>query len=283
MKTSLFTTSLTAMNLQEAIRTTAEVGYDAIEIMCAPPHLTLEMAESRCDEVCSWLKTVGLPVSALSLIVEYTSSDERVWLANVDETCRFIRLCERFGTRTVKTMPGRPGGKQATAKHWDQFRRAMDIITPVASSEGVLLAVETHLNHLSDSIEGALRCLTYANSESVGVNLDFCNVRTCHEDPMNAIKQFRGRIFFTHVKDSLFTVQSGEYVRMGEGKMKYGPILEGLREMGYNGYVSVECLYRSAKQDDPRGSVAHDLKVLRELLAGTDSTQRCSGPRRHNG
>ena len=266
MKTSVFSTSLTALALRDAIRVAAEVGYDAIELGCFAPHLTLETADERGDEVAAWLKEAALPVSALSLAVAYTAADDAAWRANVDETCRFIRLCEKFGTRLIKTMPGQPGSAQATGEHWDRFQRAMDIIVPVAEAEGVRLAVETHLGHLSDSIDTAARCIESGSPDVVGVNLDFCNVRTCHEDPLDAIERFRGRIYLTHVKDSLFSTESGEYVPMGRGKMDYRPILERLQAIGYDGYLSVECLYPQAKRDDPRGAVAHDLSFLRELL-----------------
>jgi sugar phosphate isomerase/epimerase len=266
VKTSLFSTSLTAFGLKKAIQATAKAGYDAIELGCFAPHLTLDVAESRADEVCDWLKAAGIPVSALSLTVEYTSDDEATWRRNVDETCRFIRLCAEFGTNLVKTMPGRPGSAKATQRHWDAYRRAMDLIVPVAKSEGVRLAVETHLNHLSDSIETAARCIEFGDPAVLGVNLDFCNVRTCHEDPLDAIERFRGRIFLAHVKDSLFTLASGEYVPMGQGRMDYRPIVQRLRAIGYDGYLSVECLYPAAKQHDPRGSIAHDLALLRRLL-----------------
>jgi len=266
MKTSIFSTSLTALDLRDAIRVAAEVGYDAIEMGCFAPHLTLKMAEARGDEACAWLRGVHLPVSALSLTVSYTSEDDGVWRANVEETCRLIRLCEKFGTGIIKTMPGEPGNAQATDKHWERFRRAMDVIVPVAEAEGVKLAIETHLGHLSDSIDTAARCIESGNPEVVGVNLDFCNVRTCREDPLDAIERFRGRIYLTHVKDSLFSTESGEYVPMGAGKMDYGPIIERLREIGYDGYLSVECLYPQTRED-PRGAVAHDLSVLRKLLS----------------
>ena len=270
MKISLFSTSLTALGLREAIRLTADVGYDAIEILCAPPHLPLAMAESRTDEVRAWLTEVRLPVSALSLSVEYTSEDAATWQANVDETCHFLRLCKKFETNVVKIMPGRPGSAQATMAHWDRYCRAMDVIVPMAESEGVRLALETHLNHLSDSIETAARCLESGGPDVLGVNLDFCNVRTCHEDPVKAIELFGPRIFLTHVKDSLFTTASGEYVPMGRGKMDYRPILMRLRGVGYAGYLSVECLYRWAKEDDPRGAVARDLAVVRGLQIGEE-------------
>lgn len=267
MKTSIFSTSLTALDLREAIRVAAKVGYDAIELGCFAPHLTLEMAETRGDEVGAWLREAGLAVSALSLDVSYTAEDETSWCANVEETCRFIELCEKFGTRLMKIMPGPPGSGEATEEHWARFRRAMEIVVPVAEAAGIRLALETHLNHLSDSIESTARCLECGPSEVLGVNLDFCNVRTCHESPLDALERFRGRIYLTHIKDSLFDLASGEYVPMGQGKMDYPPIIVRLREVGYDGYLSVECLYLWAKRDDPRAAIAHDLGVVRELLA----------------
>jgi protein FrlC len=267
VETSLFSTSLTALGLREAIQATAEAGYDAIELGCFAPHLTLEVAETRGVEVREWLAEANLPVSALSLTVEYTAEDEATWAANVDETLRFIRLCQAFGTRLVKTMPGRPGSAQATDGHRRQYRWAMDLLVPEAKAVGVQLAVETHLNHLSDSIATAARCLDGYDPDVLGVNLDFCNVHTCGENALDAIDRFRGRILLTHVKDSLFTTASGEYVPLGHGKMDYPPIIRRLREVGYDGYLSVECLYPQAKRHDPRGAVANDRQALSRLLA----------------
>ena len=53
---------------------------------------------------------------------------------------------------------------------------------------------------------------------------------------------------------------------MGQGKMDYPPIVKRLREIGYDGFLSLECLYAWAKADDPAAAVAHDLDVLRGLL-----------------
>ena len=268
MKTSLFSTSLTALSLEDAIRVAAEVGYDAIELGCFEPHLSLPKAKAQNQQVRQWLLDANLPVSALSLAVEYTSIDEAAWRANVDETVDFIHLCRAFDTALIKTMPGRPGSAQAGAKHWDQYRRAMDLLVPAAEAEGVVLAVETHLNHLSDSIATAAQCIGGYNPDVLGVNLDFCNVHTCHESALDAIDRFAGRIFLTHVKDSRFTTESGEYVPMGQGKMDYPPIIERLRSVGYDGYLSIECLYPQAREHDPRGAVEHDLRKLTEIMHG---------------
>lgn len=261
------------LDLREAIRVAAEVGYEAMEVGCFAPHLTLTMAETGGDEVRAWLGEADLAVSALSLDVSHTAADERSWRASIEETGRFIELCEKFGTRLMKIMPGQPGHAEATEQHWTRFRRAMATVVPVAEAAGVRLALETHLNHLSDSIDSTARCLECGNPEVLGVNLDFCNIRTCGESPLYALERFRDRIYLTHIKDSLFNRHSGEYVPMGEGKMDYPPIIARLREVGYDGYLSVECLYPWAKRGDPRAAIAHDLGVVRELMGDSSAAR----------
>jgi len=48
--------------------------------------------------------------------------------------------------------------------------------------------------------------------------------------------------------------------------MDYPPIIRRLREVGYDGYLSVECLYPQAKRHGPRGAVADDRLALSRLL-----------------
>ena len=266
MKTSIFSTSLTLLKLREAVHVAADAGYDAMEVGCFAPHLTLGMARDHGDEICTWFEDADMSVSALSLDVSYTDGDKRSWNANVDESLEFIRLCGAFGTDVAKIMPGRPGNVHATEEHWARFQRAMDTIVPVAEAAGVRLALETHLNHLSDSIDSAARCMESGPREVLGINLDFCNIRTCGEDPLDALELFGDRLYLTHIKDSLFDLPSGRYVPMGTGRMKYGPIIAGLRELGYEGSLSVECLYPWAKKNDPGAAIAHDLDVLQQLL-----------------
>ena len=266
MKTSVFSQGLTALRLHDAITTAAAAGFDAIELGCFNPHLTLDVAEGQTDHVRGWLEAAGIGVSALSLSTGYTDEEDAAWQRSVDETLRYLRLCRRFGATVLKTMPGKPSSREATERQWDRFQRAMEMIVSVAREEGVMVVIENHLGHLSDSLDTSDRCLESGDADALAINLDFCNVRTCGEDPLAAIDRFEGRIGFTHVKDSLFNLDSGEYVPMAKGKMDYPPIIKRLREIGYDGFLSLECLYPWAKTQDPAAAVAHDLEVLRGLL-----------------
>ena len=48
--------------------------------------------------------------------------------------------------------------------------------------------------------------------------------------------------------------------------MDYPPIVKRLREIAYEGYLSIECLYAKAKEDDPRGAAANLSNGVKNIL-----------------
>ena len=115
MKTSVFSQGLTALGLQDAIATAGAAGFDAIELGCFSPHLTLDVAEGQTDRVRGWLEAAGIGASALSLATGYTDEEDADWQRCVDETLRYLRLCGRFGATVLKTMPGTPSRSQVSS------------------------------------------------------------------------------------------------------------------------------------------------------------------------
>ena len=59
MELSLFSQSLFALNLSEAITATAEIGFPAIELACTPPYFDLERARREPERVACEIKEKG--------------------------------------------------------------------------------------------------------------------------------------------------------------------------------------------------------------------------------
>ncbi len=106
MKISLFSQSLRRLGLQDAIRSTAAIGYEAIELFCYKPHFDLATAQRDPQEVADCIRSTGLQVSALSLVNNLT--DRGSLTAEIDSAATFIRLAPLFHTATVKMTPGPP-------------------------------------------------------------------------------------------------------------------------------------------------------------------------------
>ncbi|MFQ6078866.1 MAG: sugar phosphate isomerase/epimerase family protein [Thermodesulfobacteriota bacterium] len=262
MLISLFSQSLFCLNLEDAIKMTAEGGFDAIEIACAKPHLALEDVPNKGAVLKKLLKNVGLKVSALSTYTNLTSTE--TLNSNIKMLINFIELASEFETNIVKITPGPPSSKAAKEVHWLNIRKALEQCLPDAEKEGIKLAVETHLNMLTDTTGSTMKLLSLFDSPALGVNLDFCNLYLGGDDPADSIKKLRDKLYFTHVKD----VRCGPdrcWVPLGQGELNYRSIIKALSEVGYSGYLSIECLYDEVKQQ-PRKFVSADLLYLRELL-----------------
>ncbi|MGD2175240.1 MAG: TIM barrel protein, partial [Candidatus Brocadiaceae bacterium] len=173
-RVSLFSQSLFALPLDEAIEATASAGFPAIELACTKPHLDLERARREADKVAERIEQVGLRVSALSLFNSFTTPDR---LANqIDSAETFIRLAPLFKTKILKMTPGPPGSAEATEEHWGRLADALARLVPAARETGVRLAFETHMRQLTDTLASSERLLALAPADAVGLTVDFSNL-----------------------------------------------------------------------------------------------------------
>jgi sugar phosphate isomerase/epimerase len=195
MTISLFSQSLFALDLKEAIEVTATSGYDAIELACCKPHFDLETARRDPEGVARRLERAGLSVSALSGFNSFTDPgtlDDELLAAET-----FIRLAPLFKTRTVKLNPGPPGSATATPAHWRCLERALATLVPLAREVGVRLAFETHMHQLSDTLTSAKRLLALAPADVVGLTVDFSNLVFAGEDVAQVVSDLNSRTYNT--------------------------------------------------------------------------------------
>ena len=82
----------------------------------------------------------------------------------------------------------------------------------------------------------------------------------------DALSAFKGRIYHTHLKNGMVGAE-GEwrFFALDRGLTDYGELLPLLRDTGYDGYLSLECLGPDAQQR-PRQTAARDLAILSHHL-----------------
>lgn len=265
MKISLFSQSLFALPLFEAIEATAGLGLTAIELACRSPHFDLDRARHDPAGVANQILDNGLQVSALSL---YNCLTDRSVLDDQIETATtYIRLAPLFGTSIVKMTPGPPGSVAAGEEHWRCLGLALDRLVPLAEEVGVRLAFETHMRQLTDTLAGARRLLEMATSDVVGLTVDFSNLAFAGEKMFEVMPALAGRIYNTHVKNGTIGPDgSWNFNALDTGQVNYQEVLPMLRAMQYGGYLTLECLGVEAKEH-PRETAARDLEILRGYLS----------------
>jgi sugar phosphate isomerase/epimerase len=265
-KISLFSQSLFALPLIEAIETTARVGFPAIELACAKAHFDPESQVPK--EVAERIREAGLKVSALSLFNSFTNESNLEEQARKAE--RYIRLAPVFDTKILKMTPGQPASADATEEHWNCLRIALERLIPVAEEVGAYLAFETHMRQLTDTSAGSKRLLEITESEVVGLTVDFSNLKFAGEDMTRVFSGLGGRMYNTHLKNGTIGEDgSWNFKALDDGLTDYTEVLSLLQDINYEGYLTIECLSPEAN-DKPAETARRDLEILKQYIEKRD-------------
>jgi len=250
-KISAATQSLWGHSLEETIAFIAECGFDGIEIIVLEPWLSLNFLLKQKKEILSCLRGSGLEVVSFTTITSFTQAEAAP--DSVSTVKKLTDLCADFGTSIVKISPGPPASGKASEEIWDALKSKMDEVVSYAGERGVKLAMETHLNMLTDTIDGTRHFLDLFTSPAVGLTLDFCNVMVGKDDPEQAVREFAGRTFLCHVKDGILHENgTPEWLPLGEGSLDYPGIVQSLSQSAYSGYLSLECLVKDNRYNQNR-------------------------------
>jgi sugar phosphate isomerase/epimerase len=262
--------------LEQHARVAAAVGYEALEIVLGPPHAEAAYVEAEAARIPATLRDCGLAAACVT-----STSDLDGTRVAEDAVSRAMRIASLLGASIVKIPSGKPSSHEATDADFAQCADGLKSCCQEASALGVVLTVETHLNMLTDTLAGTLRLLDMATSgeapvspASLGVTYDITNIHVAGDDPVAGVDLLKEWIRLVHVKDGRRGAEGNEWHPLGYGEVDLLGPLRQLKAVGYDGYVSVECLVSSGSYvrppelTTPEEIAEHDCARVRELIAG---------------
>lgn len=198
----------------------------------------------------------------------------------MEKTKRIIDLAVEFGTKTVTTHVGViPEDK--TNPRYGVMLKALTECGIYAKSKGVTLAIET-------GPEKAKTLLAFLQDTKggVGVNLDPANfTMVTGQDAVEAVYLLKDYIVHTHAKDGImlnkdqdptevyhaFAVGGVEAlnacagfkeVPLGEGGVDWQAYVHALKDIGYDGFLTIE----RECGDNPEKDIEKAVEFLRKLI-----------------
>ena len=145
----------------------------------------------------------------------------------------------------------------------------------IASDEGVVLALENHIDYTSAEI---YEILERVGSEALKVNFDTGNTLRMMENPVEAARRLGRYTVATHTKDvdACRHVAPEEWyffssVPVGAGLIDMRGVVKALQESGYTGALTVESDHHKDNQDEDQlveKSINYLKNLLRELKTG---------------
>ncbi len=262
------------------IKQAAKLGLDGVQIYATTGEFSSETLTAEMKaKYKNLLNEKGLVVSALcGDMGGFGFEIEKDNAERIEKTKRIVDLAEQFGTKVVTTHIGViPANK--SEPRYGVMLKALTECGLYAKQKGVTLAIET-------GPEKAATLLAFLKDTrgGVGVNLDPANfVMVTGQDPIKAVHILKDYIVHTHAKDGImlkkndptkvyhaFAVGGVEAlnacdgfkeVPLGQGKVDWKSYVAALRDIGYDGFLTIE----RETGDNPQRDIeiaAHYLKTL---------------------
>ena len=236
------------------------------------------------------VRAAGLKVAGLTPYLNlYNSLDEGERRKECDDLKRVIDMARLLDTHFVRIYGGKfvDGETDEDGKKLEALVRSMRECGEYAQKNDVKLCLENHFGTMTTSAKETMRVINAIDHPAVGVLYDQANIAFFPaEEYEEAIDLQKGKIFFVHCKDLVYRGGKPQKPKFnmvshineedrtvhsripGEGILPWPKILKRLKEIGYDGWISLEYERRWQKIDLPDASVGmpKGANYIREIL-----------------
>lgn len=261
MKVSIREGMVHGETLAEKLAWLEAVGLDAVELHAAT--MTLPA-----DDIVAAFAASPITVSAVEGIPRLVSADQTEREAAKRTIRERLALAGRLGAVGVLVVPqfGRtpvlpdlsPLASGADLER-NLFIAQLRELAPAAREAGVSLFLEP-LNRYEAYIVNRLEqgvAIAGEVGPEVGIMADFFHMGIEEADIPASIRAANERVVYVHVADS-------NRLQPGRGHLDFRPGFRALKEIGYDGYLAVECRVAGPYDDAIRETAAH---IRREWAA----------------
>ncbi len=248
--------------LETGIPRARELGADGIQIYAVSPYL--DMLNDSPDKLKILKETAeknGLVFSAVcSDLGGHGFSDPPGNPERIEKTRRIMEASRIFNTHVLTTHIGVVPSDR-NSKLYAEVVETLQTVGALAADNGMVLAIETG----PESPEQLNQFLLDVDHKNIGVNMDPANlVMVQNPDPAAAVRLLGKYIVHTHAKDGIhfqdcdpkrvydafaeggfdqLVAETGELFReveLGKGQVDWNEYLKALREVGYDGFLTIE-------------------------------------------
>lgn len=258
--------------VDEAIARIAALGYEGIELMFDTPHAWPEdVKPGDIDALRTALDRHGLTIANVNAFMMNKIGDPRQpywhpsWIEpdlnyrqiRIDHTIRSLTLARQVGAKHISTEPGGPiAGEHEREAAMRTFVEMLKPVLDHAGREGVKLLIEPEPGLLIETLDQFLDLRSRIDHPYLGLNYDVGHMYCVSEPLGETIRRLGPRIDHVHVEDIAAT-RVHHHLVPGDGAIDFSEVFTTLREIGYDGWVTVE-LYPFIDDPDTAGRRARE-------------------------
>lgn len=277
-------------NVFEAIELMEKIGADGIEIVVQDDYISgipCDCEEELLAKIKKCAQEHHVQVICLTPYNSYFNSlDEEQRQSEIAAIKKVIGYCEYLGAKYIRIYAGnlQAGDTENYDEKWEMLVKSLRELGDVAVEKGVTLVTENHFNTMTVSAKESAALMKAVDHKAVRILYDQANLTfTEQEDYETAIAVQQEYVGYMHVKDLVFREgksfessnvahpdedERNVYTKIvGEGIVPWPQILKKVKELGYEGWLSLEYERRWHPDDIPDASIGmkKSLEYLRPL------------------
>lgn len=224
--------------IEQSIERIAGCGYDGVEFVGEPDQLDTEV-------IIEQLKRHNLDAAHICSIYtmrrDLVSSNEQVRRDAVTYVKSLVDFASQIGAATVGVTPTACMKIHAEADIEQEWAWAVQGIRDAgmyAAERGIRLVVEPwnrYETYLINRLAQSRQMVEDVGLDNVGCMGDTFHMNIEEEDIGEAFRATGDKLFYVHIGDS-------NRAAPGRGHIDFVPVLRALRDIGYDGYLSMELI-----------------------------------------
>jgi len=246
---------------EETIPRIAKLGFKAIELIAWDRTILDEYyTPTRIKELRGIIESEGLELSEFVSTPRAMADPDPAKRADaVEYFKRMLEVADGLGTKMVNSVSVHPFNiefpritdrplmqEQLVAlpsgldwkRNWADYVDVMRQCATLCEAGGFRYALESHPYRYMANAAAMLRLLDHVQSPALGMNFDPSHLFPMGEIPQVVIYQLGARIFHCHFSDNDGTTNA--HWRPGKGKIDWQATLIALKDVGFNGTISIE-------------------------------------------
>jgi inosose dehydratase len=253
-------------NDEQAIQDVSALGFPGIQLRSN----VVKTYGNRPEALRDLLEKHNLRMAALSsgdVSIDAVERDE------IEKHAGHAKFVKAVGGVYLQLTDARPKGRPIVADDYKRLGRLLTAIGKRAADVGIPIGYHNHMNNLGERPDEVRWILDAADPKIVRLQLDTAHYLQGGGDPARAIRDYRDRLIFLHIKDVESPVpgatgdlsRSYRFVELGRGKVDLKGVFAALDEIGFEGWAIVELDEVPDKARTPKDANAISKKYLESL------------------
>lgn len=230
------------MDTQTGLEHIARIGFDCVDIFTEATSLKASEAKAI-QKTC---RTLGLPIISLPVVaVGLIDFNDPVRAFHVERCKKFIDLANRWQADNILLVLGEYIWQREVIPpqaQWDWAIETCRELGDYADKKGVSIALELEPFRMSllNDVKSMSKFIKDCNHPRVKANIDISHLMLSDTSP-NELKKLKGNAIHVHISDCDGKVHGD--LPPGRGIVKFEPYLQAIKELTFDGVVSIELEY----------------------------------------